>query len=298
MASEIHSIVTSGKQEKHVTSPMRFPRNVLASVHYLNEFYSHGIRFLGPLRDEPRPLYPLVANVDPTDVGLKGEYTAAVLDGHKELRIPYIPPQVINGDSTLRKTSTRSLEAAVVDWLKYMEIADTVETQDRGKHGHEMKVTTSGTRTPQDLPHVGVGVSQVLPILVMCLLAENDTTLVVEQPELHLHPLVQTRLADFFISIALLGKQCIIETHSEYLINRLRFRIASDPKNVLNPITQIYFLEKDENGHSSFQEVIVNEYGAIADWPKGFFDQSQLEAEEILKAATKRRQAQREDKSA
>lgn len=297
LASEIYNIVQSSRQEQHVTVQLRFPRSVMNGVSYLNTFFSQGIRYLGPLRDEPRSLYPLVPNVDPTDVGLKGEYTAAVLNMYKGLRIRYIPSHITDSGFTPIKVSTRSLEAAVLDWLKYMEIAETIETYDRGKHGHEMKVTTTGTTTPQDLPHVGVGVSQVVPILVMCLLAEDDTTLIVEQPELHLHPLVQTRLADFFISMALLGKQCIIETHSEYLIGRLRSRIASSPDELINSISRIYFSEKDRNGHSFFREVAVNEFGAIPDWPKGFFDQSQLEAEQILRAAAHKRKFRRKVKS-
>ncbi|MEN8215035.1 MAG: AAA family ATPase [Pseudomonadota bacterium] len=57
--------------------------------------------------------------------------------------------------------------------------------------------------------------SQVLPILVMCLLAKPDSTLIIEQPELHLNPLVQTRLGDFFLSMALSHKQCIIQKNHQ-----------------------------------------------------------------------------------
>ena len=60
---------------------------------------------------------------------------------------------------------------------------------------------------------------------------------------------------------------------------------------------KVYFSEKGESGHSSFREVVVNEFGAIPDWPKGFFDQSQFEAEEILRAAAQKRRLRREDKN-
>jgi predicted ATPase len=93
--------------------------------------------------------------------------------------------------------------------------------------------------------------------------------------------------------MALLGKQCVIETHSEYLINRLRLRIASSEINIpLSPMIKIYFVEK-EGDSSTFREVIVNEYGAIPEWPDGFFDQSQDEAEHILRAATAKRRVLR-----
>jgi predicted ATPase len=126
----------------------------------------------------------------------------------------------------------------------------------------------------------------------MCLLAEPDTTLIIEQPELHLHPKVQTLLADFFLSMAILGKQCIIETHSEYIINRLRFRAAAAMSETLSSLMKVYFVEKKE-GNSVFRPVEVNKYGAITDWPDGFFDQSQSEAEEILRAATLKRKAEK-----
>lgn len=297
LSSKIFNAIIHNSPKRYKTITTRFPPRIMESVYYLNGFFSDGIKYLGPLRDEPRPLYPLVPNVDPTDVGLKGEYTAAVLNSHKDLRIRYIPSGSFDKAQISAKPLTRSLEAAVIDWLKYLDIAETVETHDRGKHGHEMKITTSGTNIPQDLPHVGVGVSQVLPILVMCLLGKERTTLIIEQPELHLHPLIQTRLADFFVSVALLGKQCVIETHSEYLINRLRLRIASDSEDALGSISKIYFSEKNEEGHSFFHEVLVNEYGAILDWPEGFFDQSQFEAEEMLRAAARKRKSRRKDHS-
>ena len=98
--------------------------------------------------------------------------------------------------------------------------------------------------------------------------------------------------------MALCNKQCIVETHSEYLIDRLRFRIAAaTTEKELNNQTKIYFVEKLSRG-SAFREVVINEYGAISDWPEGFFDQSQQQAEEILRAAARKRKASRRNKDA
>jgi len=128
-------------------------------------------------------------------------------------------------------------------------------------------------------------------------LADTDSTLVFEQPELHLHPKVQTLLGDFFLSMALCNKQCIVETHSEYFIDRLRFRIAAaTSENELNSLTKIYFVEKPSLC-SSFREVVINEYGAIPHWPDDFFDQSQKQAEEILLAALNKKRAKKRGQS-
>jgi len=277
-----------GKQARYAVVPNPAPSEVMDGIMYLDYFFANAVKYLGPLRDEPKALYPLAAGVDPSDVGLRGEYTAAVLDLHRRKPIRYLPTASFQSPDVKPTTSLRTLEAAVTDWLQYLGVADSVQTIDKGKLGHELKVVPPGMSQPHDLTHVGVGVSQVLPILVMCLLADPDTTLVFEQPELHLHPKVQTLLGDFFLSMGILGKQCVLESHSEYLINRLRFRAAADPKSDVARAIKMYFVEK-KGDSSSFRPVVVNEFGAIADWPEGFFDQSQREAEATLREAMKKR---------
>lgn len=270
------------------------PSVISEATIYTERFLTEHVRYLGPLRDEPKSLYPLGWAADLSDTGLRGENTAAVLEVHKNRLISYIPAAAFAEGEVQAESVDCPLGEAVVDWLHYLGVADSVESRDRGKLGHELKVSIAEGETPHDLTHVGVGVSQVLPILVSSLLAEPDTTLVFEQPELHLHPRVQTRLADFFLSMTQLGKQCVIETHSEYLINRVRFRVAAATSS--NPwleAVKVYFVERGEAG-SVFRTVDLNEYGAILDWPEGFFDQSQYEAEAILRAAAAKRKAKRE----
>ncbi len=278
------------KESEYQLLPYRLPAELMNASAYLSSFFSNSVKYLGPLRDDPKPLYPLAAHADPTDVGLRGEMTAAVLNLHRERLIRYIPSATFCKEPFDPVSVPRSLEAAVTDWLRYLGVAETADSVDKGKLGHELKVSLSEGGPNHDLTHVGVGVSQVLPILVMSLLADRDTTLIFEQPELHLHPKVQTRLADFFLSIVFSGKQCLIETHSEYLINRLRYRAAAEKKtNRVTDNLKMYFVEK-KDGASNFREVKVNEYGAILDWPEGFFDQTLLESESILRAAAAKKQ--------
>ncbi|NTW43182.1 MAG: DUF3696 domain-containing protein [Anaerolineaceae bacterium] len=291
----IHKAMTVSsilKSEPHAIIKTRPPRQIIEAAWYLDRFFTSSLKYLGPLRDAPKPLYPLAPAADPYDVGLRGEHTASILDLHKNRKIKYIPPTNFMNAVIDRRTTPRTLETAVTDWLQYLGVASSVQSRDMGKLGHELKVALSDSGINYDLTHVGVGVSQVLPILVICLLAETDSTLVFEQPELHLHPKVQTLLGDFFLSMALCNKQCIVETHSEYFIDRLRYRIAASPENDLNSKTKIYFVEKPSK-ESSFREVVINEYGAISEWPDGFFDQSQQQAEGILNAALAKKRAKR-----
>lgn len=264
----------------------------------LPDFFAYGIevtktafnnrmKYLGPLRDEPKSVYPLSTNVDSFHVGFRGEYTASVLDSHKNTSIQYIPTKYLNKNAKSTKKVTTTLMTAVLDWLEYMGIAKNVQTADKGKLGHELKVAISG-KSLHELTHVGVGVSQVLPILVLSLLANSESTLIFEQPELHLHPRVQTRLADFFVSMTQLKKQCIIETHSEYFINRLRYRVALSEGNELANDIIMYFVEK-ANDESNYRPVRINPFGVIDEWPEGFFDESEELAASTLRAGMEKK---------
>ncbi len=131
---------------------------------------------------------------------------------------------------------------------------------------------------PQD---VGVGISQVLPVVVA---AQDGSASVVcvEQPELHIHPAVQVGLGDLFIDGAVnQGLSFLIETHSEHLILRLLRRIreaAELTSNVMDrPLSPaligVYCLSK-RNGAVTIDEIPVTEDGDFAKpWPQGFFDE-------------------------
>jgi predicted ATPase len=267
-----------------------FPLSEMSNiaVDYIRQFFSHFVKYLGPLRDEPKAIYSLAGTTDSKDIGYRGEHTAAVLEVHSKTKIKYIPSEEFETGNFSPTIIDDTLSLAVLNWLKYMGIANDFQTSDKGVLGYELKVAISDTQSLHDLTHVGVGVSQVLPILVQSLLAESGSTLIFEQPELHLHPKVQTRLADFFISMTMLNKQCIVETHSEYLINRLRYLSANSEGNQIHKDVIIYFVEK-QGEKSKYRPVRINNFGVIEDWPKGFFDESEQNARAIIKAAMEKR---------
>lgn len=267
-------------------NPMPF--EIASQVQEIITFFSERVKYLGPLRDDPRAIYGIPVNPETKDVGVKGEYTAAVLERYKGEIIDYpLPPSI---DYLLGKTRQNELCVAISEWLRYMDLVEEVTTHDLGKIGYELKVRSQGVDKELDLTNVGVGVSQVLPTLVAALLSPQDSLLLLEQPELHLHPKVQSRLGDFILCVALSGKQCIVETHSEYLVNRIRRRIAESEGRTILDKTSLYFVERGNQG-AEFTRIEPNEYGAILSWPKGFFDEGPTEAELIMAAAMKKRQA-------
>lgn len=263
------------------------------AVDVLTQYFTRSVKYLGPLRNEPQGVYASLGYDEPSSVGLKGEYTAAALHINRNKIVSYLSPiqEGIHGFSHKNKILT--LKDACQDWLSYLGVVERFHTRDKGKQGYELYVKVADGENWQDLTHVGVGVSQVLPIVLMFLLSSPDDILIFEQPELHLHPKVQSRLCDLFITMASAGRQCVIETHSEYMINRLRLRIAQSEGTEISQHSSVYFISK-ENGLSHFERVNINEYGSIPSWPKDFFDQTDREIETIMMAAARKKKMERQ----
>lgn len=297
VSPELQADIRGDRPPEYTLAYVSLPDFSEAGVGYIRQFFSRLVKYLGPLRDEPKPIYPLSGATDPGDIGFRGEHTASVLDVYRNTDISYIPSEAFTSGTPTITSRSVPLLTAVLDWLAYMGIAQELETVDKGKLGHELRIATMGDDPIHDLTHVGVGVSQVLPILVLSLLAERGSTLIFEQPELHLHPRVQTRLAEFFVSMTLLKKQCIVETHSEYLINRLRYLAAITDDEQISKDVIIYFVEKEKE-YSTYRLVRMNRFGVIEDWPKGFFDENEQNAAAILKAGMNKRKKELQKKDA
>ncbi len=279
--------------EPNFSYELEMPRAIDETTDFIKEFFKSGVRYLGPLRDSPRPVYQPEALESTTDVGYRGEHTAAILDLNGNRAVNYHRPPSTSTEHDYVKLATArrgTLHDAVVEWLQYLGVADDVVTTDAGVYGNRLQVSTSGVDRLHDLTNVGVGVSQVLPLVVMALLAPKGSFLIFEQPELHLHPKVQARLADFFLALAKDDKQTLLETHSEYLVDRLRLRIALALDDDVRPMINILFSEKS-GSNSVLTPVDISEFGAITNWPKDFFEQSQQDISRLIEVAAARRRS-------
>jgi predicted ATPase len=121
-----------------------------------------------------------------------------------------------------------------------------------------------------NLVDVGYGVSQVLPILVDSLMADKGQTLLVQQPEVHLHPKAQAELGSFLGYLAKKEKkQFVIETHSDYLIDRVRMDVR-DGKGGLKPKdVQILYFERN-GAEVEIHPIGIDAAGNILGAPKGY----------------------------
>jgi len=253
---------------------------------------------VGPIRDPESPADPIS---DPLYVGSKGEHTVEVLQREAARRV--LDP--LTGKTML---FSKALAAA----LKNLELADGAQIEDRGRERpgismtpfHEKNDSSTSDDLSTELNAVGVGVSQVLPVVMQCLLAQPGGSLViVEQPELHLHPRLEQTLADFFLACVRSGRQILIETHSEHLVNRLRLRIAEDMSDEVASLVKVVFAEQ-RDGVTTYREPGIDQYGntefgdAEQDWPEGFLDLTLDEARRLLKAANERKITEIEKKRA
>lgn len=255
-----------------------------------SEFLGSGIRYLGPLREEPRAAYPDSPEGDDTYVGAKGEFTASVLQRHGRRRVLVPVPKATSSGVVDFETPPNGLLLvnALNRWAEYLDIGQSFSVSDQGRFGIQMQVRQKDVDGDLDLTSVGTGVSQLLPVLVMCLQAPVGSLLLIEQPELHLNPRVQQRLADFLLQIAQSGRHLVVETHSEYLISRLRRHMAEDESDTVTEQVGIYFANRID-GATTYSLVKTNVFGGVDDWPENFFDQATDEEHAILSAAVRKR---------
>jgi predicted ATPase len=280
---------------KHITRTSELVSTTKNDTDSINNVFKNNIIYIGPLREEPYLHYNEYSD-NLTNIDIKGKNCASVLFYKKNKILKFIRPLFFAKNDKQIKPFFFTLNEIVNDWLQYIGIAKGVDVKFNGKYGYELKINSFIKKENDDLTNVGVGVSQVLPIVLACLLAPKESTIIIEQPELHLHPAMQTKLTDFFIATMLCNKQLIIETHSEYIINQLRLRVVNCPtKETINDKLMIYFTDnlKEDNkeykaGNTTFRKLEINEYAAMSDWPDGFFDESSKTAKQIMNEVIKK----------
>jgi predicted ATPase len=257
-----------------------------AAQQVINTF-SSAIRYLGPLRADPYAIQSYSPSGQPDDVGTRGEYAAAVYASNRKQPIRFWNPDA-------QQVETATLEDAMDAWLRHLGVADHVSTREAAVPGVSWMVRAGPMTRDRPLQAVGVGVSQVLPILVAGLLAPEGTILIMEQPELHLHERPQARLGDFFYGLTRVGKQVFVETHSAVLINQLRYLMVKRGQEAREAIA-IYFVNQDQQGDAHFDPIRISRGGAVENWPDGFFDESFRQEDRItqegLRARGKRENA-------
>ncbi len=232
------------------------------------------IHYLGPLRDFPKRFYTW-SGAAPSNVGKQGENAIAALLAAR-----------VGGNKIIGKP----LEEYIALQLKQLGLIDSFRLEELREGTNIFRVLVKKTpESPEvSLTDVGFGVSQVLPVLVLCYYVPEGSTVILEQPELHLHPSVQSGLADVFIDAYKKRKvQIIIESHSEHLLRRLQRRIAEEKIGTTD--VNLYFCSL-EHGESKLEALQLDEYGNIHNYPKDFFGDRFEEMAAMTEAGIARRE--------
>jgi predicted ATPase len=167
------------------------------------------------------------------------------------------------------KQGARHRFAAVRDALVQLELATELNVQTHLGEFVQVRIKPKERKYADTIADVGFGVSQVLPMLVSDAALPPESVLLVNQPEVHLHPSSQALLGEYF-SQRIGSRQYVIETHSEYLITRLRILIAR--KKLRPEDVNLYFVmpTPSEDG-TLIRHIRLDEAGGFIDPPKEFF---------------------------
>jgi predicted ATPase len=242
--------------------------------------------YLGPLRSNPLREYRW-KGTHPEDVGESGERAVEALLASRE-----------RGRTNARKFNALgramrriTVEEHVAEWLKELRLVDDFRVQRLSDEADIYRVLVKKTASSREvfITDVGFGVSQILPVLVLLAYVPEGSTVILEQPEIHLHPAVQAGLADILIEVSKVRRvQILVESHSEHLLRRLQLRTADE--TTTPELFALYFCVNDQ-GQSRVDDLGLNIFGEIENWPSDFFGDPLGETAAMTRAAINRRRA-------
>ena len=242
------------------------------------------IHYLGPLREYPQREYRWTG-VNPNDVGPRGERAIdAILAATARKEKRNLGP----------RRHYMSFQGMMAHWLRELGLIHSFELAEIGEGTNlwqaRVKRDSGGPETM--LTDVGFGVSQALPVLVLLYYVPEGSVVLMEQPELHLHPSVQSGLADLILNVARTRHvQVIVESHSEHLLRRFQRRVAEDTASFED--VKLYFISAT-GGRARLEDLDLDEWGEIRNWPDHFFGDELGELCAIQTASLERRLAQRQ----
>ena len=226
-----------------------------------------GLTYLTAERVGPRETYPLEDPRHAPVVGPRGEHAVSVLYSGGDARV--LDGLIIEGAPPTR---LRQVEAYMNRFFPGCEL--TVEKVPQAN------AVTLGLRTSRGMDfhrpiHTGFGLTQVLPIVVAALSANQNDLLLIENPEVHLHPSGQAAMGEFLAEAAAAGVQVILETHSDHVLNGVRRAVKRGA--LLPEDAALHFFrlrqEEESGGAAQVQSPILDRDGNLDTWPEGFFDQ-------------------------
>ena len=206
------------------------------------------------LRGNPERTYKLTST-GPRYPGTFENYAASIINKWQEMK-----------DARLEALADALYTLGLTGKVGTKKIGDTRIELQVGRLSDE-KISESDMVSIAD---VGFGVSQVLPVLVALVVAEPGRLVYLEQPEMHLHPRAQVKLAQILADAAKRGVRVVAETHSSLLLLAVQTLVA---EGSLSPeVVKLHWFTRGENGATEINTAELDDAGAYGDWPEDFDD--------------------------
>ncbi|MGR7911448.1 DUF3696 domain-containing protein [Lysinibacillus capsici] len=219
--------------------------------------------------------YQKSGNINNIQLGQSNEYLGFIIEKGRQKNVIKVDKKRNHWGS--KETSV--LDIQINEWLNYILPNSRVNAKNNGIDNSYSLLFGDNSNLHQT--NVGYGISFILPIIIAGLIAKEGSVIIVENPELHLHPQAQSNIATFLAVIAASGVQVIIETHSEHIVNGFRKAVLFSQNPLTNTeLTINYFNFRDK---CTVEEVLLNELAEITQWPDGFMDQEDKDLFEIRK---------------
>ncbi|CAL9421527.1 hypothetical protein SUDANB60_01842 [Streptomyces sp. enrichment culture] len=237
-------------------------------------------QYLHADRITPAVTYPRSRQIaiDRGFLGVRGEHTVNFLRHNAEREI---------ADGPLRHPDAISpqLLDQTVAWMQELcpgvnLQADAIEGTDFVRLSYGFGGTAGINATRRRRPtNVGFGLTYALPIVVACLTATPESLILLENPEAHLHPKGQSRMAALLSAAAATGAQLIVETHSDHVLNGVRIAVK---QGVLQPEDAVVHYFQGNGAGTQVVTPRIDKDGMLQEWPEGFFDEWENSLDQLL----------------
>jgi len=245
-------------------------------------YWKSGFHYLSCHRLGPQDIYAKYFG-DDGNLGNDGEYSFSYLMKHES--DPIADELVKN-----KENSTNSLYEQVNYWLNYIVGTSFILKDIKKTNYLQVKYNNNPANLNSEAMYsrpvnVGSGISYLITILITCLASDKNDTILIENPEIHLHPKAQSKLCEFLYFISSSGRQLFVETHSDHIFNGVRVGISN--KTMKEEFIKVNFFVLDKNYTTLCNPIKFGDFGKIMGTNKeldinDLFDQFEIDLDRML----------------
>lgn len=246
---------------------------ISGNISNLLNYFDKSFFYLGPIRQSPSRSYSRTSHL--ASVGINGNNTPSVLANLQTIS---------QSERSKNKINTNKLNQ-LNRWIELILPGCSIKAITMEEL---VKLEISDKKNSDNISDVGFGVSQILPILVQLAVMSDEELLLIEQPELHLHPRAQSKFGEILVDAIKSGRRIIIETHSEHILRSIQLAISNKTAKIHTTHkldkNQVKIIYLQSNKDAPIKIMDINDYGEFIDeWPTGFFDESYNNSLKIIK---------------